>query len=242
MNRFELKDPTEHELEYQEKIRSLVKRLVFSVMIITLSYFVTEPLLGSIYKWIANSNDLITISSPTASATKYFVVIIVVFVLLYRSKHIKLTKGGKKIIPTVIAICSIGVLFTTTYVNATSEAGVIQQRLLMQEKKTWNDVDYIQTRATTVREVEVFGRTVEVRSYDMPGGLGRLVPTFEYRIHFKDGTSVNVWDETNRLYNLHAFVKSKDIKVNHEEVRIGGVNFYLKGDKQKIKEILGMED
>lgn len=86
----------------------------------------------------------------------------------------------------------------------------------------------------------IYKWTVEVRQFRDRGGIKESWPYFEYRVHFNDGTSVNVWDETERLYKLHSFAKSKDVKIIHEEVHMRDAEYYLKGDKKKIYEILGM--
>lgn len=220
-------------------MKIVLKKLLFYGLFMLLVFLLTTPILKGIYFLLSASS--ITFTTPLIGAVKYFSAIFLLFFIIW--KKAKLTTSGKKIIPIIMIVCIFGLLITTTYVNRTNEAGIVQQNLLKYNKKKWSEVAYIETRATTYKTIDIFGKKIEMRRTHGSGIHKRVIPTLEYRIYYKDGSSVNVWDKTDSLYQLHQLVKSKGIEVKHGDVHIADTfHIHIKGDEAKVKEILGITD
>lgn len=224
----------------------VLKKIMYGLLSMFLVFIFTEPLIRIVYL-VAGWNQL-TLTTPFISGTKFFALSIVVVILA--GKYMKLTPIAERGKKPLLLLLSVGLLTTTVWFTTTNENSITVQKLLHHKSHTWDEVDYVKTGLITNRTITVFGKEIEYRRTDGVGknrrsrGRGKVIPLYEYRVFFKDGSSVNVWDNIDSLYKLHTFVKEKDIKVVHGEVHLKENNLrsYIKGDVEKAKEILGFTD
>lgn len=191
-------------------------------------YLVVEPVIQGIYSVFFNAKDHFTFSNPILFVAKYLGALLVALFLIY--KVWELTPFGKKFLIVAMLLLGVAMLCISANFNSTNEEQIVMQRIIKKDVKTWDEVKYISTEAI-----------LENKSKRRKGGK-KLDPKLEYRIHFQDGTSLNVWDDTDSLYRLHQFVIKNKIKLQHHPVDQDiqdHIELYIEGDKEKIKEILG---
>ncbi|RUL55596.1 MULTISPECIES: hypothetical protein [Lysinibacillus] len=144
----------------------------------------------------------------------------------------KFTEFGKKflfygsLISLLIGVANLSIYTTTT------ENGITKHYYFMSKEYQWENVNYVYTYVNKQTKSGVN------REY--------TVITKKYELHFKDGSKINVWDnDIDHLYNLHRLLEQKNITRKHS------TPFYLidrkiysivKGDKQKIREVLGLDE
>lgn len=216
-----------------------MRKAVVTVVLGVVAYFLTVPILKGIYLLVSSLNSDFTFSNPIVGFAKYLVVPF--FLILFIQRNWNLTRFGKVLLRGGLVI--IGAIFlaiSVTY-NSTDEETIVQQRAWKRDVNLWSEVTHIQTEATVQNKREIFGITYRERTKS-----GSTIPhvVLEYRIFFRDGTSVNVWDDVSSLFRLHMFVKEQGIEVVHKEVKqemADYMGYFIKGDEKKAREILGIQ-
>jgi hypothetical protein len=203
----------------------LKKLLLFIIGLIVL-YLLVEPIARGIYHLIFGANSYFTFANPNVHLLKYFAIAIFVLVMIYVVFDI--TPAGKKVIPAFVLVLTLALLVTGVYFNATNEQQIVQQRLWKKDMKKWDEVKTVSTEATLEGKWRKPGKSLD--------------PKLEYRIHFQDGSSVNVWDDISSLINLHKYIQEKGIPIEHKPVDQDiqdRPTLYIKGEAPQIKEVLG---
>jgi hypothetical protein len=220
-----------HLLQYNLlfKVVIVMKRVIFFFIVILIIFFTTIPIIEGVYRTVFQSDTFFTFHNPLLFLTRYFLAIAVLFLILYL--NIPLTQQGKKLLPAIVLVSFLGFLFTSFNFVATDDEKIVEQRLWGRDVKTWNEVKYIEIQSSIKEDLEP-----RVRS---------LVAAFKYQIYFKEGSSVNVWQDIDSNYRLHKFVTTKDIEIviknTHPRLWEKPGSYMPKDGVEKAKKIFGME-
>lgn len=204
-----------------------MKKFIIILITCFLLFLLTNPITQFLSQLIFQSSSFITFHNPYIGMMKYTVLILVLSLLLFRYLH--LTPLGKRLLPVIAILFALLSLGIFVHFNATDEKQIVQQQLWKKDIHSWNDVDYIETKAESKSTIKRIGSTNDELK-------------LAYTIHFTDGSSLNVWDDIPSLYNLHQKVEQMGIKVKHQEVSpsvLENPNHYIEGNPDMIREILG---
>ncbi|RUL50936.1 hypothetical protein [Lysinibacillus antri] len=210
-----------------------VRKITSLFFVALFLYLVCTPILKVFYSFIQQTNSYFTFSTPYITKTNY--IIFPLFILVFLYKKLELTHFGRIFFPVAITIFILFGVLTNLYFNTTDEDGITSQRILIRNTYGWEDVEHIKVYAQSYKKINLFGK--EEKMYRKKGN--RYIHFYEYRIYFKDGRSVNAWDDLDSLYRLDQFVKKIQIPIEYD------VNESLRTsdneeDKGKENAILGL--
>ncbi|TSI05764.1 hypothetical protein [Lysinibacillus sp. BW-2-10] len=214
-----------------------VRKITSLFFVALFLYLVCTPILKGFYSIVQEMNSYFTFSTPHITATKY--IILLLFILIFLYKKLELNHFGRAFFPVAITIFILFGVFTILYYNTTDEKEIVSQRLLIRHTYGWEDVEHIKVYAQNYKKINLFGKEEKVYSRTQRANGTRYIPYYEYRIYFKDGRSVNAWDDLDSLYRLDQFVKEIRIPIEYD------VNESLRTsdneeDKGKENAILGL--
>ncbi|WP_062108830.1 hypothetical protein [Bacillus niameyensis] len=210
----------------------MIKKLSILLISLGVVYFATEWIIRGIYFCLIRSFKYITFASPMVHITKYFAVAIMLIILFIR--YIPLAPAGKKLLPLFLVLSIAGFFITSLWFNAVNEEKIVKFRVVWGSSKSWDDVDYVSTNI--YREDHIKPRR--------DNQLMPLKVIKKYNLHLKDGSSLNVWNNLDSVYELHQFVLEKDIRVEHKaDAEYFDQNFasYFKKSLPKAHVIFGVE-
>lgn len=214
-----------------------MKKKIISLFLLALFlYLVCTPILKGLYSIVQQINSYFTFATPYITATKY--IIFPLFILVFLYKKLELTRFGRIFFPVTITFFILFGVFTILYYNTTDEEEIVSQRLLIRHTYGWEDVEYIKVYAQSYKKINFFGREEKIYSKTQRTN-GTNIPYYEYRIYFKDGQSVNAWDDLDSLYRLDQFAKKKQTPIEYdvdESLRITD----KEEDMDKERSILGL--
>ncbi len=174
------------------------------------------------------SMGFITYEASFVRASRIALVLAGAIAFLLKKKILVLTSFGRNIVKALLIAAAFSFAAFLFCYTATDSDGVVRHRVWSWERHGWDEA----VKATTAAYIEEFYSSTR---------RNRLRAVLEYRIHFKDGSSINVWDDASSLSKLDEYVRSKGIPVEHGEadpIILNNLRKYADGDPDVIRRLL----
>lgn len=174
------------------------------------------------------SMGYITYKPSYVKASRIALVITGAIAFLLKKKILVLTPFGRNVVKSLMIAAVFSFAAFLVCYTATDSDGVVRHRVWNWERHSWDEA----VKATTAAYIEEFYSSTR---------RNRLRAVLEYRIHFKDGSSVNVWDDASSLSKLDEYIRSKGIPVEHGEadpIILNNLRKYADGNPDVIRRLL----
>jgi hypothetical protein len=205
----------------------IVKGLAILVVIAVSLYYLVD----AIYALVYYASDYFTYKTPLFRTGKITVIILVICLFLLRIDVLRLTDFGKKTLRVFALVTTIIFIGSFFWYSATDEGGVTVQKPWGKSFKGWEKVDKI----TTSADYQVTYNSTKSDTWQ---------PVIEYRIHFKDGSSINAWDDIRSISRLDEFIRSRGIPIEYGKINPNiarDLERYVDGDPEKARKILHLK-
>lgn len=172
----------------------------------------------------------ITFTAPLRTASKIVILVFFAVILVYRSSWFTPTAFARKMIRAAPALITIFFVLPLLFYTASNKKGVVQVKPWQITKHSWEAAEEVTT-------------TGYFKLYRGRSGPTHRNLVMEYRVHFKDGSSINIWDDISSLARIDTYVKSRGIRICHDKVSENidnNLSKYVNGDVNQARTILGL--